>query len=138
MNRNLFFLNFEDEVLKTEFTYFPFTRIKEGSSHYGVVTDDIFDIAVNKLFSIYQRSVQRDYIDLYMICEKEHYTISDLLKSAKIKFDWHIDPLQLANQFLKSVEATDPPRLIIELERTSWLSFFKNEALKLKGDIVGE
>lgn len=34
-NRNLFFLKFSDEVLKTEFTYFPFERIQEGGREYG-------------------------------------------------------------------------------------------------------
>ena len=136
MNRNLFFLEFGDEVLKTEFTYFPFPRIHKGAPHYGVMTDSLFDIAVNKLFSIYQRSVQRDYIDLYMICIRESYTIKDLIKNAKVKFDWHIDPFQLANQFLKAKEAVDPPRLITPLAPEEWHSFFQRETLNLKSEIM--
>lgn len=29
-NRNLFFLHFENDAIKTEFTYYPFSRIQEG------------------------------------------------------------------------------------------------------------
>src|SRR3989338_551168 len=66
-NRNLFFLSFGKEVLKTEFAYFPFSRIEKGILHKGIEIDSLLDIATNKLFTIYQRSQARDYIDLYYI-----------------------------------------------------------------------
>lgn len=135
-NRNLFFLHFSDEILKTEFTFFPFSRIEKGSQNYGVDTDSLFDIAVNKLFTIYQRVKARDYIDLFFICEKEKYSVADLIKKAKIKFDWHIDPLQLGVQFIKSVEAEDWPRMIKPLDKKDLITFFENEAKKLKDQIL--
>src|SRR3989344_553850 len=49
-NRNLYFLRFPDEVLKTEFTFFPFMRIEKQKKTGGVSVDSILDIAVNKLF----------------------------------------------------------------------------------------
>ena len=33
-NRNLFFLHFKENVVKTEFTYYPFTQLEE-SKHIG-------------------------------------------------------------------------------------------------------
>ena len=62
-NRNLFFLNFGSKTLKIEFTFFPFPRIKKGIQKYGLKVDSLLDIAVNKLFSIYQRPQARDYVD---------------------------------------------------------------------------
>jgi len=35
-NRNLFFLDFDGETLKTEFTFFPFARIEKGINEFGV------------------------------------------------------------------------------------------------------
>ncbi len=134
-NRNMFFLHYSTETLKTEFTYFPFSRINQGIIRYGISIDSLLDIAVNKLFTIYQRTKARDYIDLYAICKKNKYAIPDLLKKAKIKFDWHIDPLQLGSQFLKAKEAEDMPRLIKKISDRVWQEFFLREAKKMEKQI---
>ena len=135
MNRNLYFLKYGKEELKMEFTYFPFTRIEKFTKDGGLNIDSILDIAVNKLFTIYQRSVARDYIDLYLLCVKQSYTIQDLMMKARAKFDWHIDPLQLGTQFYKANEVLDIPRMIIDLKPELWREFFKSESEKLKGYI---
>lgn len=135
-NRNIFFLHFNQEVLKIEFTYFPFPRIERGDSKYGIKIDSLLDIAVNKLFTIYQRTKARDYIDLYFICTKAGYSMDDLIKRAKVKFDWHIDPLQLGTQFIKATEAEDYPRMIQQVKNRVWQDFFLEEAKKLSPEII--
>lgn len=135
-NRNLFFLHLNGDVLKTEFTFFPFTRIEAGKKEFGITVDSALDIAVNKLFTIYQRSLARDYIDLYFICRQYQWGIDDLIAKAKIKFDWHIDPLQLGTQFIKAQEASDYPRMIKEVSSNEWRGFFTEEARKLRPEII--
>lgn len=135
-NRNMFFLHFKNEILKMEFTFFPFPRIKKGKTFCGVEVDSLLDIAVNKLFSIYQRTQARDFIDLYFICKKNKFSIRDLVKKAKIKFDWHIDYLQLGTQFIKVIEAKDYPRMIIKIPDKKWHEFFTEEAKKFKKEII--
>lgn len=136
-NRNLFFLIFEGgKALKTEFTFFPFTRIKKAADQLGLQVDSLLDIGVNKLFSIYQRTQARDYLDLYFICREKGLTIEELTKKARLKFDWHIDPLQLGTQFLKAKEVSDYPRLIKAISDAEWQNFFIAEAVKLKGEIL--
>ena len=131
-NRNLFFLHFGPEVIKTEFTYFPFPRIEKSHLEYALQIDSLIDIATNKLFSIYQRSQARDYIDLYCILRQQHWTIEELIKKTKAKFDWHIDPLQLGAQFLKTSEAKDYPHMITEIKAEQWQVFFTEQAKILK------
>ncbi len=135
-NRNLFFFHFGNDILKTEFTFFPFPTIEKATLHDGVSIDSILDIAVNKLFTIYQRTAARDYIDLYAICGKEHFLVSDLIKKARIKFDWHIDPLQLGTQFLNAANVKDYPRMVKDIPAQEWLEFFIEEAKKLKPKII--
>lgn len=135
-NRNIFFLHFDKEIVKIEFTYFPFPRIEKEKKEYGISIDSLIDIAVNKLFSIYQRTQARDYIDLYMIVREKNYEIGELIKKAKIKFDWHIDPLQLGTQFLKAKEAEDYPRMIAKIIPNEWRDFFSSEARRLKNEII--
>ncbi|KKP93141.1 MAG: hypothetical protein UR98_C0009G0019 [Parcubacteria group bacterium GW2011_GWA1_36_12] len=136
-NRNLFFLRYADgEILKIEFTYYPFVRIEKGIKQYGVEIDSLLDIAVNKLFTIYQRSQIKDYIDLFFICKNEKLLIRDLIKKARIKFDWHIDFLQLGAQFVKIEELKDLPNMVIKTDIKDIQKFFIKEAKKLKPEII--
>ncbi len=135
-NRNLFFLIFPDLELKLEFTYFPFSQISKPHKRMSVKVDSIEDIAVNKLFTIYQKPRSRDFIDLYQICKKYHFSVEKLIKKAKIKFDWHIDPIKLGAQFLLAEELKDYPNLIEPLEEDEWQGFFNTTAKKLGKQIL--
>ncbi|MDA1338399.1 MAG: nucleotidyl transferase AbiEii/AbiGii toxin family protein, partial [bacterium] len=66
-NRNIVILSFADYDLKLEFTYFPFPRVDETNVIDGLKIDSIKDIAINKLFTIYQNPRSRDFMDLYMV-----------------------------------------------------------------------
>lgn len=136
-NRNLFFLRFQDsDILKTEFTFYPFLRIEAGKSELGVQIDSLVDIGVNKLFTVYQRSQIKDYIDLYFICKEGNFLLSDLIKKARIKFDWHIDPIQLGAQFMKVQNLKDMPKMIKRLEMDELVAFFTDAAKKLGAEVV--
>ncbi len=135
-NRNLFFLTYKNTTIKTEFTYFPFPRIEQGDQQFGLQVDSLLDIAVNKLFTIYQRTKVRDYIDLFMICKTTGYSIASLIKQARAKFDWHIDPLQLGTQFIKATQAEDQPRMLIKLQSEDWQHFFLQEAKGFKNEVI--
>ena len=98
--------------------------------------DSLFDIAVNKIFTIYQKPRSRDFIDLYLILQTKKWSMADLVKKAKIKFDWHVDPLQLASQFLQATEVKDCPKMIKKIKPEVWQNFFKEEAKKFKEQVV--
>lgn len=132
-NRNLFFLKFRAEELKIEFTYFPFPQIEKPKLFKSIPVDSPTDIAVNKIFTIYQQPRLRDYLDLYMLCHKYDYQIPELLHLAKIKFDWHMDPIKLGAQFLAFENLHDFPRLIRKIPSKNWQEFFTSHAR-----IIGE
>lgn len=135
-NRNLFFLHLKNEVIKTEFTYFPFPRIDTAQRFKNISLDSIIDIAVNKLFTIYQQTRARDYIDLYFIVKKYHFSIDELVHKAKMKFDWHIDYLQLGTQFTRASDVSDYPRMIEDVSEKEWIDFFVEEAKKMKDKVI--
>ena len=134
-NRNLFFLYFKNDIIKTEFTYYPFKPITKGKILNNLRIDGLLDIAVNKLFTIYQKPRSRDFIDLYLIIKQEKLSLNDLIKKARIKFDWHIDYLQLGSQFLKALEVKDYPKMIKKLDNKIWQDFFIKEAKLLNKNI---
>lgn len=130
-NRNLFFLYTDSEVVKTEFTFFPFPRIEKKTKRDTLFIDSLVDIAVNKIFTIYQKPRARDFTDLYFIMKKTGWTIADLVEKAKVKFDWHIDYLQLSSHFLLAKEVKDYPVMIKKIDHQIWQDFFIKEAKKL-------
>lgn len=136
-NRNLYFLQYNDgEILKTEFTFYPFTQIEKPRIEYGVKIDSLLDIGVNKLFTIYQRSQIKDYIDLYFISKNQNLAVSDLIKKARIKFDFNIDPMQLGTQFIKIRELKDLPNMIEKTELDDIYNFFTEEAKNLRPEVI--
>jgi predicted nucleotidyltransferase component of viral defense system len=135
-NRNLIFLYLKGDVIKTEFTYFPFPRIEKKIKRNKLFVDSLEDIAVNKLFTIYQKPRSRDFIDLYLIIKKTGYTIENLIKKTKIKFDWHIDYLQLGSQFMLAKTVKDYPRMIFKLKNEEWQEFFISQAKNFSGKII--
>jgi len=131
-NRNLFFLELENDTIKTEFTYFPFTRIESKKKFGNLFIDSLLDIAVNKVFTIYQKPRSRDFIDLYLILEKEKFwNVDDLVGKAQIKFDTYMNPLQLASQFVKAEVLKDYPTMITKIDEKEWQNFFMEKAKKL-------
>ena len=130
-NRNLFFLNFADSTLKVEFTYFPFPLIEIPQRYEGVRVNSIIDIAVDKLFTIYQKPRSRDFIDLFMILSKYKFSLDDLIMKARAKFDWNVDPIKLGSQLLLATELKDYPKLIKPLNEKVWQDYFIKEAREL-------
>ncbi|MBT3249216.1 MAG: nucleotidyl transferase AbiEii/AbiGii toxin family protein [Candidatus Pacebacteria bacterium] len=136
-NRNLYFLLFKNNyVLKLEFTYYPFQQIEKPKKIDGLLVDSVIDIATNKLFTIAQKPRGRDYFDLYMIIQKYGFKIEDLRMKAKLKFDWHVDPLQLASKLFEVDTHLDDPIIVGKFDKSSVINFFHKEAKKLKGEIL--
>lgn len=131
-NRNLFFLGLTDDSIKTEFTYFPFPRIESKKKIGNLYVDSLLDIAVNKVFTIYQKPRSRDFIDLYFILKQEKlWSIDDLVEKAQVKFDHYLDSIQLSSQCVKAKELKDYPNMIIKIENSEWQNFFMKEAKRL-------
>ncbi|OGG05819.1 hypothetical protein A2872_03045 [Candidatus Gottesmanbacteria bacterium RIFCSPHIGHO2_01_FULL_42_12] len=134
-NRNLVFFNSDNQVVKTEFTYFPMTQIEKPLILNGVPTDSEIDIAVNKFFTIYQKPSARHFIDLYLLVTTKNYSWEQLKKLARIKFDTNIDPIQLGSQLVKARDISDLPKMLIKLPDEKWRKYFLQKARGLKSEL---
>lgn len=124
------------EILKVDFNYYPFPRIEKGVKYGNLAVDSILDIAVNKVHTIAMKPRARDFIDIYFIIKKMKYDFRDLLMKAKIKFDWHIDSLQLGSRLLLAAEVKDYPKMIKKINHQEWRDFFIKQAKSLKKDVL--
>lgn len=131
-NRNLFFLHIQKDIIKIEFTYYPFPQINQPRIIDNIAIDSLLDIAVNKTATICQNPRSRDFIDLYLIINKGTWEFPELIKKARNKFDTYYDPLHIAKQLLTVLELKDYPRMIGKLAPKKWQDFWLNEAEKLQ------
>ncbi len=135
-NRNLFFLHSKNEILKTEFTCFPFEQIEKPALMDRIRVDSLVDLAVNKAFTISQNPRSRDFIDLYFILTKyKKFSFEKFLKLARIKFDAQIDPIQLGAQLLKAKDMQDLPRMLHKIDHREWRNYFIEKAKSLSKEI---
>jgi len=137
-NRNIYQLIYlKNQFLKVEFTYFPFKRIDSRNKENNIKIDSLIDIAVNKVFTIYQNPRGRDYFDLFFIFKKEKtLSFENLIKLARIKFDTNIDYLQLGTNLIKVVKMKDDPIIKSVIDITAVENFFLNMAKKLKNEFI--
>jgi len=137
-NRNIYQLIYpNNQFLKVEFTYYPFKRIDSRKKENNIEIDSLIDIAVNKIFTIYQNPRGRDYFDLYFIFRKDKiFSFENLIKLARIKFETSIDYLQLGTNLIKVVNMKDDPivKNIVDIKTVE--NFFLNEAKKLKKELI--
>lgn len=131
-NRNIYQLNFpNNQFLKLEFTYFPFPQIEPPKIIKGLRLDSLLDIAANKVFTIAQNPRGRDFFDLYYIMKKRNWPLDDLIKYARAKFDWQVDPIQLGSQLLRVKDIHDDPILTDRRDFGVMEEFILGEAKKL-------
>lgn len=131
-----YLLIFRDgDGLKVDFNYYPFLRIAKGTNFKNLSVDSLYDIAVNKVHTMFTRTRSRDFVDLYFIMKESNYTLDQLIKDAKVKFDWHIDRVTLASQFVKAKEISDLPIMLVPFDRNKMEEFFLSLAKSLEGEI---
>ena len=124
---------FDGSKLKVDFNYYPFLPISSGKKFGKLKIDSLEDIAVNKVHTIFMKARSRDYIDLYFILKtNKDFSIERLISLADAKFDWHIDPFQLASAFLRAKDITDLPEMLVPFDPKKMVDFFLTQAKELK------
>lgn len=121
-------------IIKVDFNYYPFSRIEPGKNIQGVIVDSIFDIAVNKLLTINQRTDVKDFVDLFFLLRK--FTLWDLMEGVRAKFGMKIDPILAATDMLKVDNFENMPRMIRPLTLEKLKAFFRENAKEVGKTVV--
>lgn len=123
------------QKFKIDFNYYPYPRINVGKKYKNLNVDSLYDIAANKVHTLFMNPRTRDYIDLFFILKAADFTWEKLILDAKAKFDWHIDPLLFGSQLKKVTQHIDYPRLLVPFDKQAMEEFFIRKAKDLEKDI---
>lgn len=129
------FIFLKSGTLKVDFSYFPSSRIEKGLMWEGLSIDSLYDIAVNKCQTIMSAPRAKDYIDLYFILQKTNWDMQKLRQDAINKFGISTDPINMSRQFLRVVEFTDYPKMLVPLNQKEMENFFLSLAKSLEKEI---
>lgn len=132
-DRQIFYLTKKGKELRVEFTKYPFKRLGELKIFNNIRVDDKLDIAVNKLFAIFDRNEPKDFVDLYFLLQE--FKLEDLTKGLKSKFDFEIEPLTLGAELIKVIKIPAMPKMLRKLTKKDLIIFFEKEVKKLGTDI---
>lgn len=130
-----FVLSYPQLTFKVDFNFYPFPRINKGGKWKNIAIDSLEDIAVNKIHTISMRQRTRDFIDVYFILKQTTFDLSYLIRQAKAKFDWDIDPVQLGHKFAQIVTLKDYPKMLIAFDQKDMEKFFLHLAKSLEKEI---
>lgn len=121
-------------LIKVDFAFYPYQRLKKGTILRGVPVDSILDIGANKIMTIMQRTTVKDYVDLYFLLKKN--TFWDLLNHSQHKFNMEIDIMLLASNFLRVTSFDYMPKMLVPLKLEDLQDFYKDLAKKLGMSVV--
>ena len=124
-------------TLKVDFVNFPYRPVEQGLLVKGLRIDSVFDIALNKLYTLSDRPRARDYVDLYCILTFEGISFDQVYNRLNDKFHPFTfqDSIALGVKLTRVLEATEFPTMLVPFDRAAMIDFFFAEAKKLEGTI---
>lgn len=142
-NRFIYFLKFPRETVKVDFAFYPYPPIRAdlGKKVNLLRVDSIFDIATNKVFTLFQNPRLRDYIDLFFIFKGiPDFDLKTLTSYTRNKFDLVVDKKTLAKHFLGVLDLnrTDFPKMLKPFDKKEMEDFYLKLAKSLEKEIFTE
>lgn len=127
-----FTLFYDDgESLKADFNEYDYPQVEQGTVFGKLRIDSMYDIAINKLESMCNRSKARDYVDLYMLISQDIFSLEQLMIRVPEKFGYNWTIPQYIRAFCAVQEVTDYPTMLVPFDKNKMIDFFLRQAKKL-------
>ena len=115
LNRCEFWLKKDKEILRIEFVFYPFPRVRPPKKlkEFNIKIDSIEDMLTNKVHAAYERSEPKDIFDLYCILLIKKINFFRIFKLVEKKFGIRIDPVLFIGEVLRGAEKLEGIRPLI-------------------------
>lgn len=131
-----FYLSFKDGTeLIVDFATGSGKQIEKGIYYKKLAIDSIFDIAINKLAAMSDRTRARDYVDLYFILKTQDISLEQVYARIIDKFGYHFDTMELGRKLLYMTDMSDYPTMLVPFAKEDMINFYLREAKKLEPKI---
>jgi predicted nucleotidyltransferase component of viral defense system len=133
-DRRIFEVVFKDsDILKVEFSTYPFKSIEERRKTERLLVDSLLNIVTGKLFALTDRFDPKDFVDLYFVLQNHDWNLDDLVKKTGERFEIsgleYIVPERLL--LVKKVGPDDLPIMLKEINAEEMKRYFLRQASEL-------
>ena len=133
-DRRIFEIVFKDsDILKVEFSTYPFKSIEERRKIGRLLVDSLLNIVTGKLFALTDRFDPKDFVDLYFVLQNHDWKLGDLVKKTEERFEIsgleYIVPERLL--LVKKLGPDDLPIMLKEINAEEMKRYFLKQASEL-------
>lgn len=121
--------------LKIDFNEYDFAQVEQGVKWGGLWVDSLFDIAINKLYTILSRSRARDFVDLYFCLDAVGCDLDMIFSRIPDKFPVSYEEISIGDHLVAVADVTDYPTMLVPFDRQKMIDFYLAEAKKLEKKI---
>jgi len=121
----IFTLIFPDKKnYKIDFVYQPFKRLESGKKYHLMAVNSLWDIVIDKLYTIFHRSNARDFVDLYFGITEVGCDLNQLINGLQEKYQTEFSKIDLLSRLPIVKDLTDFPKMIKPFDKKAMEEFF--------------
>lgn len=112
-NKPVGFTYGDDEIIKIDFKEYDYPQIEQGVAFGKLRIDSTYDIAINKLYTLFSRHKARDYVDLYMLITRGEFSLEQLFGRIPDKFGPLPTDLTIIRSLMAAQDVVDYPVMLV-------------------------
>lgn len=121
----------DGEVIKIDFNEYDYPQVEQGRMFGKLKVDSEYDIAINKLYTLYSRHKARDYVDLFMLLSQDYYSLEQLASRIPDKFGPLPTDLTIMRAYLAVEDLVDYPTMLVPFDRQKMIDFYLAQAKRI-------
>jgi predicted nucleotidyltransferase component of viral defense system len=123
------------EILKIDFANRPFKELETGTKFKNLKIASLWDIVVDKFYTILHRTTARDFIDLYFGIKEVGCDTQQLVSALNEKYEMDFGLISTGNRFLRVRDLFDFPKMLVSFDRQEMENFYVKLAKSLESKI---
>lgn len=125
----------KEKSLKVDFVYQPFKQLESGKKYHDLEIASIWDITVDKLYTIFHRLIARDFIDLYFGIQETGCSIEQLITALEEKYEMNFEEISLISRFPAVKDVSDYPKMLVPFDKKKMEEFYISLVKSLEKEI---
>ena len=110
--------------LKIDFVYHVFRQLEYGKRINNLRIASLWDIIVDKLYTIFHRGTARDFVDLYFGIRELDCDLDQLISALEEKYRAGFDRISLLSRLPIVKDLVDYPKMIVPFSKKNMENFF--------------
>ncbi len=125
----------DKSTLKIDFVHQPYKSLETGGKYKDLRLASIWDIAVDKLYTIFNRVKARDFVDLYFLMKETDCSLEQLISAMQEKYEIDFDEISLLSRLPIVKDLSDFPTMLVPFDKKEMEKFYLNLTKKMENKL---